>query len=416
MIRDAILAAGVVLSSASVLRLPGLPVGAGEILLALWIGLSALRILATSRIETGPMLYRFGWFWTLFAMSLGIGAFIGLLTDPLAEPAGMAHDAMAYLLMASVTCLAAAEPHAAARMRRSAWFLIAFANAGLVVQLAMGMGFVRFGAVDPWYWDRFRGWSDNPNQAALYCAVYCPIAVHLGMTATKRGGGVLGLGGAILPLVLGRMTKSDTFVMTTAAMIALLLGLRLRAWLSGPTLGLRFAVVAFLALAVPLGLASLLPFASGSTDASALALSLTKDRGGDETVRTANLRLALWGGALRKGLEGGSLGLGPGPHLERPNIPNLQHLPRPFEAHSTILDVFTQGGLLGVAMLLWLTLGTLILLVQTRLDALAALVVALAVFGISHFILRHPIFWFGLALCVAEGCARLPGLQARRGS
>ncbi|MGA7596628.1 MAG: hypothetical protein WCB23_02125, partial [Pseudolabrys sp.] len=41
---------------------------------------------------------------------------------------------------------------------------------------------------------------------------------------------------------------------------------------------------------------------------------------------------------FRSGLESGSLGLGPGPHLERPNVVHRNTLPQPFEAHSTLLD------------------------------------------------------------------------------
>ena len=77
---------------------------------------------------------------------------------------------------------------------------------------------------------------------------------------------------------------------------------------------------------VPLSL-SLTPYAvATATNVESLAISLTKDHGGEATKATANLRLQLWGDALRSGLETGSLGLGPGPHLERPNVINKQAL------------------------------------------------------------------------------------------
>ena len=115
---------------------------------------------------------------------------------------------------------------------------------------------------------------------------------------------------------------------------------------------------------------------------------------------------------MRSGLETGSLGLGPGPHLERPNVINRHALPTPFEAHSTLLDVFTQGGLLGVIAVCSLFAGTFLLMLRARLDALVALTAALAIFSISHFVLRQPIVWFALALSLILGSERARPLRA----
>jgi hypothetical protein len=83
------------------------------------------------------------------------------------------------------------------------------------------------------------------------------------------------------------------------------------------------------------------------------------------------------------------------------------------EAHSTLLDVFTQSGLLGVIAITSLFAGTLALLLRARLDALAVLVFALAIFSISHFILRHPTVWFAVALCLILGSDRRSSVHAR---
>lgn len=415
MIRDAILAAGTVLAAASTLRLPGLPIGAGEILLLLWLALCAADMATTRRATAGPAFRRMASFWIIFALPLSFGAFLGILFDPIVEQASMSHDTMAYVLMASICCLALAQANNAARMRRAAWFLTGFANLSLALQLAFGWGLVSAGGIDPWYWDRFRGLSENPNQLALYCAVFTAVAIHLGMTARSRGVRAAGWAGAVLPLIAGRVTKSDTFLLTMVALFGLLAVLRLRAWLADPTAPARRTAVIVLLLVIPLGLASVIPYLwAERSDASALALSFAKDQGGEATVRTANLRLDLWHSAIRKGLESASFGFGPGPHLDRPNIPGSVSLPRPFEAHSTILDLFLQGGLVAVGAFLWLNLSTLLLMFRARLDVLAALAGAIMIFGISHFILRHPIVWFAVALCLAEGCAHLSAVAPRR--
>lgn len=417
MIRNAILAAGLVASSASQLRLPGLPIGPGELCLALWLGLSITRILGGAHVAATPALCRLSVFWIIFALTLSIGALIGLLIENPPNVGAMGHDAMAYVLMAAITCLAAAEPDGHRSLRQTGWFLIGFGNVFLAIQIAIGWGWITAGSVDPWYWDRFRGLSENPNQLALYSAVLGPLAIHFATTSTHAAARTAGLAGAVLPVVVGRLTKSDTFVVATFVGVAFFAGLRVRTWLAAPHHSLRYMTAIFVILATPLGAIAVLPYAAAlANDAEVLALSLAKDKGGDATSQTANLRLQLWGEALRKGLESGSLGLGPGPHLPQPNVANRQDLPNPFEAHSTLLDLFTQGGLVGVLALLWLGASAAVLVLRARLDALVALIASLAVFSISHFILRQPVVWFAVTLCVAAGSASTltsPLLQRR---
>jgi len=91
-------------------------------------------------------------------------------------------------------------------------------------------------------------------------------------------------------------------------------------------------------------------------------------------------------------------------------------LTRPFEAHNTPLDVFTQGGLLGVIAVYGLFIGVFLLALRAKLDALAVLMVALVFFGMFHFILRHPIVWFAVAFSLILGLERTPSRSARIGT
>ncbi|HMJ27924.1 MAG TPA: O-antigen ligase family protein [Xanthobacteraceae bacterium] len=333
------------------------------------------------------------------------------------DPATMLHDAFAYLLVAAITCLIAATIPADGSLRQTEWLLIAFWNTALVLQLAMGWSIISLPSVDPWYWDRFRGWAENPNQVGLYCAVFTPLSLGLALSS-KGFGRIAGSFSCLLSFAVGRLTKSDTFLVAMVAAIALFLVLRLRTWLTSPEhrFGLRFAVAVFVTIAaVPLSLSFIAYAVATADDVESLAISLAKDQGGDATKRTATLRLQLWGDALNRGLESGSLGLGPGPHLEKPYVAKRHALPQPFEAHSTLLDVFTQGGLLGVLAVCGLFAGTIVLVLRAGLDALAALIAALAIFSISHFILRQPTVWFALALSLILGSARAPSSPARIG-
>jgi hypothetical protein len=80
-----------------------------------------------------------------------------------------------------------------------------------------------------------------------------------------------------------------------------------------------------------------------------------------------------------------------------------------FEAHNTVLDVFTQGGFIAVASLLWLAASAFATAYRARLVGLAALLCGLFTFGMTGLIIREPIFWFAIALCLtAEDGSMLP--------
>ncbi|AJA64197.1 MULTISPECIES: O-antigen ligase family protein [Bradyrhizobium] len=418
MIGSALLALGLVLGTASQLRLPSFPLGIGEACLVLWLGLASLHLLVSSRIYNPQALLWLVAFWGCFVLIQSFGGFLALLRPEIVDPDLVVHDIFAYLLVAALTCLVAATLRPEDTLRQSLWFLIGFWIVAMAVQLALGWGYLSISSVDPWYWDRFRGWSENPNQLAIYCAVLTPLSLHMALTA-KRFGRIVAVFSCILTFVVGRLTKSDTFLISMSLSIPLLIALRLRSWLTCPEhrWSLRFAAAAIVVVAIiPLSL-SLLPYGvATANDVEGLAAGMMKDRGGEATKATANLRLSLWQDALHSGLESGSVGLGPGPHLEKPTGITDKGVALPVEAHSTLLDVFTQGGLPLVIAIVSLIVGTFALLLRARLDALAVLIFALAVFSISHFILRHPTVWFAVTLGLILGSDRRSLAHARVGS
>jgi hypothetical protein len=84
-----------------------------------------------------------------------------------------------------------------------------------------------------------------------------------------------------------------------------------------------------------------------------------------------------------------------------------------FEAHNTFVDIFLQGGLLALAGLLWLLATALRTALNTNLSCLPALVIAIAGFALTHFVIRHPIVWFVVALALAVGtCHGQRGMNA----
>ncbi len=413
MILDALLALGIVMSSATQVLVPHVSSTIGELALMLWILLSLGQTLGRAPVIVTPAFARLGSFWLGLALSICIGVVVGFMTKVLYAQSVL-HDAVAYVLLALVTCLSAAKIDAPRRLRHCAWFVIGIANATFVFQFCLGSGLFHLSSVNPWYWDRFRGWSQNPNQLALYCAVYGPIALHLATTSKKALPRIAGFAGLILPVIVGLMTKSDTYAVTAILTCIIFVGLRLRTWLSTggkATVGRQIAILLLLS-AVPLSL-SVMPYGKG--DFGGLAMSVTRDRGGLGIEETTERRRQLWSEAVQRGLQSVSLGLGPGPHLEVRPVNEPLYQITPFEAHNTFLDIYTQGGLLAVCLLIWIGGSAAMFAWRAKLDALFALAVTLIFFAVPHLVIRHPVVWFAITLCLATGSARFqPGMSHRR--
>jgi hypothetical protein len=85
-------------------------------------------------------------------------------------------------------------------------------------------------------------------------------------------------------------------------------------------------------------------------------------------------------------------------HLKEGFIPN-------FEAHNTLLDLFTQAELLGVLTIIGLGAVVFADAARARLDGLTTLLCGLAMFSMFHLIVCHPIFWFAIVLCLVASDA-----------
>jgi O-antigen ligase len=417
---DALLALGMLLATASQLRLGNLPIGPGELCLVLWLIFMLVRELNRLGPQLTPALSRLLLFWTVFAFSLSLGFLTGLFIGQQYDPRWVLHDAMAYPLLGAVSCLSVVEPGAGPRLRRVAWLLITFGAASLALQVAAGWELIDIPLIQPWFWERFRGWSSNPNQLSLLCAVLALLSLHLAETATRPSGRIAAIACSILPIYVGRMTQSDTFTLALVASGPIFIVLKLHAWLSERRNVIHFAFAWIIVLGLPPMLASLVPFTVvATTDAGILVKELSKN-GGKDLGQESDLRFALWENAMQLGIDSAMLGLGPGPHLEIPasilrarentkdqleNIEHPQQSSAPnFEAHNTFLDLLTQGGMIAVLSFVWISGVCVFIAYKARLAGLATLICGLSIYCVTGLIIRHPIFWFSIALClVAEG-------------
>jgi hypothetical protein len=285
--------------------------------------------------------------------------------------------------------------------------------------------------IKPWFGDRFRGWSNNPNQLAFLSAVLVLVSVHLADTAERASKRTVALLCIIPPLVVGRLTKTDTFTFALLGAVPIYFTLKLRFWLAAVEwkLSFRTAFAWAAVIAMPLMMVSAVPFAfsaAGSVDQ--LAMGMMKG-GGKEASAEADLRLVLWREAIGRGMDSYMLGLGPGPHLPIPpeliaarlTEQDLDTGDHPaangtlnFEAHNSPLDLFTQGGLLADASFFWLLALAWLVPYRSRLAGLVALISGVAIFGLTNNIVRPPVFWFTIALCLISDGRADPSRTARK--
>jgi hypothetical protein len=367
-----------------------------------------------------PPLSRLLTFWSLFALALTLGALTGLAIGDKHDPGLFLHDAVAYPLLAAVSCLSVVQPGAGPRLSRVAWLLVTLGNVSLALQLVVAQGLIATPLIDPWYWERLRGWSQLPSQLALLCILLGLLSVHLAETSVRPWTKVIAAICAILPIYLGRLTQADTFSLVLVVAGPIFVGLKFRAWLlaADHRLTFRSATAWIFVIAGPLLFLSAIPAGPELlSKANELAKELSKN-GGRDSGQETQLRLQVWANAIARGLEAGMLGLGPGPHLDIPQSllaarqteiepkyiehPEANSTPN-FEAHNTLLDLFVQGGLLAVMSFIWLAAACFQICLRARAAGLATLLLGLCIYGLFTFVVRHPICWFVVAICLVAG-------------
>jgi hypothetical protein len=382
------------------------------LLSALWRGAAVVRGGALALLA----------FWGILAAALCLGVVTAMALTVPVDASLVLHDVVAYGLL-SLFCLAFSTlPRRNESLRRTQWLIATIGASMSALQLANANGLFSLPNVDPWYWDRMRGWSENPNQFALLSLLigFCALAL-LDKSDTNLQKATAALCAAVA-LGVGLNSKSNAYSMVMAAGLALFLVLKLA------RAGLRAERRGIPALGVLLMLASLsgllVTLVSARLDLREELKSFASDFGrkGDDESADAALRLELWRQAVASGWRSDGFGLGPGPHLAIPpslvaarksedEPKNLSHpkvgLASNFEAHNTVLELLVQGGVLAVAAFLWLLPTAVRRAWRAGFDGVIALLFATIAFGSFHVVFRHPLVWF---------CFCLGGLAERTGA
>lgn len=403
MLRDALLAFGILFAVYTKLRVAGSPIGPGEAAIALWLLVTLVREARNDIVWSRAALVLAA-FWIALATALCIGTMVSFVLAASTSRAHFLHDCTAYAMLAILSLLAVIQRDANYRLLRTVAILVALGSATLALQIAEGFGAFDL-PIEIWFYDRLEGWSTNANQLGLLSLALTLLALHLAETAQRWTTRCLAVAGTVMPVTAGVLSKSDAFMLTLAVAVPLLLAVHaaraMREAARHPAIPSFIALVSFV-LAVPaaMGVAALAErFTTSARSAGQVLVTLEPNLERDVGYRTELLGLGLGEAAAS-----GFLGLGPGPHLRRPadlREPQWDDTPN-FEAHNTVVDLLMQGGMLALIALAGLGVATLRQCRRAGLVALPMLLLGLAAFGLSHFITRHPLVWLVVAVALTQ--------------
>ncbi len=382
--------AGVVLTTATQLRVGGTPFGPGEALLVGWIGVSVALLCWDARLSHTAAANGVLLFWACAVPTLVAGTLWGYGVGVSPAP-GFEHDLAAFAFVALLFLLFVLQPRLEERVRMTAPLAAGFTVIPLFFVLVSGVS----GPVHPWFGPRFTGWAVNPNQLALGVVVLPFYGLHMVERSDRRLPRVFFAAIVLGSLVLGAASLSD------ALFAAWAVGLGLAGAYFGARVVARptssFLEAALRRLALPLATLGALGVAWHLLIANLVGTAMSVYSAGGQ----GSARLLLWSGALDAMMSSPLFGLGPGAHAGY-GVPFQGS-----EAHNTLMDWGASTGLLGLA----IYLGYLGWLARRALQAgafyLAAGVITLFVFGSFHYVLRHPTFWF-YTVVIANLCTVRP--------
>ena len=389
------LAFAIVWTGATGLRLPGLPFGPGEVLLATWLAFVGFLLLRGLKVHLGPTFRVFLLYWLVAFTLLGLGALVASATGRMnIDSAG--HDTLAFVLQAMFVCSAVMFVDDKAfyvAVARRTLFLFAFFATGILVVGYISPGVLGF---EIWYGGiRYSGWANNPNQMALFALPMPFIGWYLLRQArgfASRLAYVIAIGACI---VVGIETKSDGLRVAWLGSTSLL---GLWAWYSSlVTPRGRFLYITFV-IAPIVAVSMTIAFGEEFVDRLELAVHDMYEEGDQGEGRVVR-----WTNGIRAIMQSPLVGFGPGRYSGET---------APFqdkEAHNSLIDWGASTGVLGIilhlSMLGWCVLRVL----RAGELALLGVLIALTGFNMFGYSLRQPVYWLLLVLVVMLSTERTPG-------
>ena len=389
------LGVGLAFTSATQLRVGGLPLGPGEVLLCGWMLAETTEIVLRGTVALTPLASRYLAFWGLTSLALALGSVTSILGDTWNPE--FSRNLPALGLAALSSSLAVLAPGGALRWRVVMRAVLATITPLMLVLAALAaLGSKSVGPIAPLYEFRFTGWAENPNQLALVCLPLPFFALDWARADRSWPARPLALALFVGVLVVGVATQSDALMFSWAISTAIL---TTYAW-SRALAGRGRTVLSMLVAAVVLPMSALVTVIALYPRIERFAVERveeTYDNNGQGSDR-----VALWTHGLEAATRSPVFGLGPG---------GYSGPARPFdgmEAHNSFIDWTDATGLAGLSLLLVL-LGAAGWAAVRAADATAAVsLIALCTFVMFHYVLRQPLFWcYVLAIWSARSEAAL---------
>jgi hypothetical protein len=402
-------ALGIALTSATQLRIAGLPTGPGEVVVALWMAFFAFCLLRGVRFSYSRAFALLATYWSIGALLLMAGSMVAIALDK-RDDLGAGHDAVAFAFVGMLTCMLAVRVGDVSNeqyylsLARATFFTIS--AMGLILFAALLM-VNNLGPISLWYGGhtRFRGLSENPNQLAMFMLTIPFLGPYL-IAKTQRFRQKLAyLLGIIVCLAVGLATGSDGLRVGwigSAIIVAAWCWSRVLVRGRSRFLYVSHFIVPMVVLILALGLNYVLVTQFNNVSEQIYAKGARGDKG---------VVLVMHG--LEAIAQSPLVGWGPGSYsgMDRP----FQN----FTAENTLIDWGMSTGMLGMILYLGLLFVCMVHVTRSGSPWLLGVLVAIVSDTLFGYSLRQPLFWLTLVLVLAlsEPTARRaasPGVSAAK--
>ncbi len=374
------------LTTATQLRMPGMPLGPGEFMLFSWVGLSIFLN------WTGHISFYLSSLSKILLLFWGISFIcmvIGLLSTLVFEVPTFENtrNGIAFAFAACVSLLLAFQFPSHHWLKIGlAFFLVS--SFFLLIQILLYLTGIQLGFDPSYAVIRMRGWSLNPNQLALWVVPLPFLGLHILTTLNPRGFWYFIFILSFLPVfIAGLLSLSDALVLSWVGSFAFLACIWVATQFFQPSHTLlKAAIIKFI---IPVFILTISSFVLTTVYKAAIdsATDVYSDGG------QGSDRLMVWGNGVKAIKQFPVFGAGPASHSGNTG---------PFqgrEAHNTYIDWGMSTGLLGLISFLGLLFFCFRCTNNKNSRILTATLISLCLFGMFHFVLRQPVFWFYL-VCI----------------
>ena len=382
------LAFGVVLSTATQLRLPGgLSAGPGEIILSLWVFINIFLGLKNMEIKIHGLAMRVIVFFVIVFLNLLLGTYFAINLGRI-----LVDETVRYWVSLSLNLVILSL--LLIRFSKRADFILdlikyyvifmAFLYTPVLIISYFSPNFAGLNLND----GRFNGLSLNPNQLATACLPIPYLILYIAKKAKSRQANLFYIYGFCI-LLVGYACYSDALIISwVVSIFAFFVFLWTSQLLKNSSYKIKSSTQKFFVL-------FLLPTIIAALSIS--AISFVNDRAygsSDDDGNQSNVRESLWLHGIEAGAESPLFGLGLGAY---------SGIQGPFdntEAHNTYIDWYTNTGFLGFAMLVYGCIYLGLISLKSKNIPILCLILSFYCYAFFHLILRQPTTWLVVAVII----------------